>query len=99
MKRLIVIAGAAVLLAWVVLIVRSRPSKSSSAKANLQAALTNPVEFAKERVTGGIGVGIGPDRATGLPMIAVVTRGSPADKAGLRARDVILKVDGVSITN
>ena len=44
-----------------------------------------------------VGIGVEVDTTTdGLPLIVGVFRGSPADKAGLKADDVILAVDGKS---
>ncbi|HLX71813.1 MAG TPA: PDZ domain-containing protein [Verrucomicrobiae bacterium] len=62
----------------------------------VQAAMTNPVGFAKSHVTGGIGAVLLVDPATGLPRIQIVLAGSPAARAGLRPGDVILEVDGVT---
>jgi membrane-associated protease RseP (regulator of RpoE activity) len=78
---------------------RSRVSQpaSSSIHETAQAAATNLVEFAKSRMTGGIGVIFSVDPATGLPTIHAVAIGSPAERAGLRAGDMITKVDGVSV--
>jgi C-terminal processing protease CtpA/Prc len=68
-------------------------------RQTLKTAVTNPVEFAKSRVTGGIGVNLTTDPASALPLIAAVGAGSPADRAGLRAGDLITKVDGLATTN
>lgn len=45
----------------------------------------------------GIGARLGIE--DGLPVIAMPFEGSPAEEAGIRAGDVILEVDGVSVTN
>lgn len=70
-----------------------------SALAVVRSALTNPVEFAKSRVTGGIGLILRTDVPTGLPIVQGVGVGSPAEAAGLRPGDLILRVDGVPTTN
>lgn len=73
----------------------SHPFKRGSVANSAESAITNPVGFAKSHVTGGIGALLMADPATGLPRINGVLSGSPAQRAGLRAGDVILAVDGV----
>jgi S1-C subfamily serine protease len=62
----------------------------------IHSAITNPVEFAKARFTGGVGAILRTDPATGVPLINQVVAGSPAEKAGLRGGDLILEVDGIA---
>ena len=92
----------AVALLFALLVMQSR-SVSRSASINLrataQAALANPVEFAKSRITGGVGVNLSTDLASGFPIIRAVGAGSPADRAGLHVGDLITKVDGWTTTN
>jgi carboxyl-terminal processing protease len=57
------------------------------------------VEFAKNRVTGGVGVMLRVEPGTGLPMVQGVGVGSPAEAAGLHVGDVIMEVNGQAITN
>jgi C-terminal processing protease CtpA/Prc len=71
-------------------------SKHDSLKKTVEAAITNPVAFAKSRFTGGIGAILLADPKTGVPVIHQVIAGSPAQAAGLRDGDIILKVDGVA---
>lgn len=49
-----------------------------------------------EGIYYGIGAYVGTDVATGLPKIAGVISGTPAEAAQLRANDIIYEVDGVS---
>lgn len=44
----------------------------------------------------GIGVLIAPDQATGLMSLSYVVPGTPADKAGLLAGDILYAIDGAS---
>ena len=74
----------------------ARPSRHESVIDTIQSAVSNPVEFAKARVTGGIGAVVTADPATGLPLVREVLVGSPAEKAGLREGDIIIQVDGVA---
>jgi C-terminal processing protease CtpA/Prc len=64
----------------------------------VESAITNPVAFAKSRFTGGIGAIMLADPNTGRTVIHQVIAGSPAEAAGLRDGDVVLKVNGVSTT-
>jgi C-terminal processing protease CtpA/Prc len=72
-----------------------RPSPESL-KDTIHSAITNPVAFAKNRFTGGVGAVLGVDQATGLLLIRQVIAGSPAEKAGLREGDLILQIDGIA---
>jgi C-terminal processing protease CtpA/Prc len=73
-------------------------SKHDSLKDTVESAITNPVAFAKSRFTGGIGAIMLADPKTGRTVIHQVIAGSPAEAAGLRDGDVVLKVNGVSTT-
>lgn len=64
----------------------------------MQSLITNSTEFARSRITGGVGVVLSLDTATGLPRVMSVKAGSPADKAGLRAGDVITRINGATTT-
>ena len=72
---------------------RADPSKF---RDTLHSALTNPVEFAKSQVTGGVGVLLRADSATGFPIVQGIGVGSPAERAGLRVGDVIIQVNGLA---
>jgi predicted metalloprotease with PDZ domain len=65
----------------------------------IDTMVTNPVEFAKSRIMGGIGVSLKTNSLTGLPVITLMLIDSPAEKAGLRVDDTIVMVDGMSTTN
>ena len=78
---------------------RPRPGRGAdwaSIKTTLDSAITNPIAFGKTHFTGGIGIMVGTDPAAGLPLIAGVAGGSPAEKAGLRVGDIIIKVNDVA---
>jgi membrane-associated protease RseP (regulator of RpoE activity) len=75
----------------------SRPSSANFGNA-MQSLITNSTEFARSRITGGVGVVLSLDTATGLPRVMSVKAGSPADKAGLRAGDVITRINGATTT-
>ena len=62
----------------------------------MHSAITNPIAFAKNRFTGGVGAVLVTDPATGLLLIKKVLVGSPAETAGLREGDYIVQVDGVA---
>lgn len=74
----------------------AKSARPGSVVRAAELAITNPVEFAKSHVTGGIGAVLLADPVTGLPRIQMVLAGSPAARAGLRAGDEILEVDGMT---
>jgi C-terminal processing protease CtpA/Prc len=74
----------------------ARRAGQESLEDTSHSAITNPVAFAKNRFTGGVGAILLIDPATGLPLIRQVIAGSPAEKAGLREGDIILQVDGIA---
>ena len=69
--------------------------KRESLNDTIHEVIRDPVTFSKNRFTGGIGIILIVDPATGLPAILEVMAGSPAKMAGLQAEDVIMKVNGV----
>ena len=71
-------------------------SNEKSLDETMHSAITNPIAFAKNRFTGGVGTVLATDRTTGLPRIQKVVAGSPAETAGLREGDYIVQVDGVA---
>ena len=75
----------------------SRPGSAKLQNA-MQSLATNPAEFVKSQITGGVGVLLGADPQTGLPMAMGVLAGSPADRAGVRRGDVITQINGVTTT-
>jgi C-terminal processing protease CtpA/Prc len=64
----------------------------------MQTLATNPAEFARNRMTGGVGVLLGVNPPVTLPTVMGVLAGSPADKAGLRRGDVITQINGATMT-
>jgi C-terminal processing protease CtpA/Prc len=103
MRRAVIILavcfGCAVILT-VIYSVRWRHSHNteSSGSPALEALTTHPLDYAKSRITGGVGVLIVVDTATGLPRIHAMSTDSPALNSGLREGDIITKVDGLSTT-
>ena len=75
---------------------RARLSRQAPLKDVFHSEITNAVGFAKSHFTGGVGVVLKADAASGLPMINQVVAGSPAEKAGLLKGDIIVQVDGVA---
>ncbi len=63
---------------------------------NNNPVLSAPTQAAKEHLTGGIGITIRRDAATGLPAVDGVRQGSPAAEAGVQSGDLILEVNGES---
>ena len=61
--------------------------------ANAKPQPFEPVVAAAHSGLGRIGVRLAFDKATGLPTIVGITRGSPALDFGLRVGDVLIKVD------
>jgi len=74
----------------------AKRSSQESLKETMHSAITNPIAFAKNRFTGGVGAVLVTDPATGLLLIKKVLVGSPAETAGLREGDYIVQVDGVA---
>ena len=60
----------------------------------VQAAAADPVQFTKNRFTGGIGAALSIDAVSGLPVVNGVIPGSPAEIAGLKPDDLLVEVDG-----
>ena len=74
-----------------------RPESSETFRQAMRAAMNDPVGFASNRLTGGIGAFLASDPETGFPRIEAVTRGSPAERSGILAGDMLIAVDGVSV--
>ena len=58
------------------------------------------IQKLQESTTGvfyGIGAYVGLDQATGYPKLTGIMEGTPAEKAGLKAEDVIVEVDGQDV--
>ena len=79
---------------WATRASSARQAHKVSIKDTIHSAITNPADFAKTHFTGGIGVILATDLATGLLVVNEVAVGSPAEKAGLRKADIIIKVNG-----
>ena len=73
-----------------------KPSPQASIKDTVHSVMTNPVSFAKNRFTGGVGAALTVDKTSGNLLIMQVMPGSQAEVAGLLAGDHILQVDGVA---
>lgn len=71
----------------------SGPVAGSNAQTPVALAAANSLAAIKRVFTGGVGLQLTMDGSAGLPKVAGVLRGSPAESAGLRAGDLILKVD------
>jgi membrane-associated protease RseP (regulator of RpoE activity) len=93
--RVIALFGLLIFAIWAGIRHSSNPSGSATVAGAIRSAATNPVQFAKDHFTGGIGALLQPDPATGAVVIREVLHGSPAEKAGLREDDLILEIDGV----
>jgi membrane-associated protease RseP (regulator of RpoE activity) len=83
-----------ILLAW--WFVHRNSFSASRQTPSVNQRINAAVAFAKNHLTGGIGVILGTDPRTGLVTIQEDITGSPAEKAGLREGDVITKVNGIS---
>jgi S1-C subfamily serine protease len=94
---IVAFAVAALLALWASRSCTGGSANSTSFRNAVQSLATNPTEFVKSRITGGVGALLARDPA-GLPQIDKVMAGSPADKAGLRAGDVITHVNGETMT-
>lgn len=89
-------AGVIVFALWTTRTRSERRPAPESLNDAIHSVITNPVAFAKNRFTGGVGAVMSIDSATGLPQIRQVLAGSPAEKAGLREGDILLQVDGIA---
>lgn len=58
-----------------------------------QAQPFEPVLAVNHQGPGRIGVRLAYDKATGMPRIAALTRGGPAEDFGFRVGDLIIKID------
>jgi M6 family metalloprotease-like protein len=74
----------------------SRGRKSQDVAVAL-AALSRPMKVGAQRVTLGVFVGEGDDNEGAT--VQRVLPGSPADRAGLKTGDVLLKVDNAAVSN
>ncbi len=78
-------------LAWVG-VPRWGPAQSPLPE-QLRSAVAKSESFVKNHVTGGVGAVLTVDGTTGLPRIASVLPGSPAETAGLLAGDTIVRIN------
>jgi PDZ domain-containing protein len=83
-------------LRWMARTRSARPPSQESLNDTIHSAITNPVKFAKARLTGGVGAVLLADPATGIPLVQNVVAGCPAEKAGLREGGHLIQVDGVA---
>jgi len=94
---------AAVLLIAVIIMLRQNAAQGPanplrSTESAARQAITNSVEFVKNRVTGGVGVAVAIDSSTKLPVVGAVAIGSPANEAGMRTGDIITRIGGIATT-
>ena len=94
---------AAVLLIAVIVMLRQNAAQGPanplpSTESAARQAITNSVEFVKNRVTGGVGVAVAIDSSTKLPVVGAVAMGSPANEAGMRTGDIITRIGGIATT-
>jgi membrane-associated protease RseP (regulator of RpoE activity) len=68
------------------------PLGGSNLRQSVQLAIANSEAAVKRRFTGGVGALLRMDNGTAFPAVAEVLHGSPAEIAGLRAGDLIIKV-------
>jgi S1-C subfamily serine protease len=87
------VAVATALIAWLAIGRSGERTKVGTWQKTVHSMATNPVEFTKVRLTGGIGVAVNTNEA-GFLIIYAVKVGSPAEKAGLKAKDVVTHIDG-----
>ena len=71
-------------------------SHARSANQPIKSAIRDPVSFARNHLTGGIGAMLQTDPASGGVKVFQLLAGSPAQKAGLLSGDIIIQVNGVS---
>lgn len=69
------------------------PALAIAEDAPAKPALFEPISPEKHTGLGKIGVRLVFDKATGVPTIAAITRGSPALDFGLKVGDVIIRID------
>ena len=77
---------------------KRRKTVSASSAIPATQALSNSVEFVKNRITGGVGVALAIDSNTKLPSVGAVAIGSPAHEAGLPTGDIVTRVGGLTTT-
>jgi C-terminal processing protease CtpA/Prc len=66
---------------------------SAQTDANAKPPPFQPIVAKDHEGDGRVGVRITYDKDTGLPVIAALTRSGPAECAGFRVGDVIIKID------
>src|SRR5438874_624820 len=72
---------------------QTRSRKPSQAGEVIKQFVANPLEFTTNNFKGGIGVAFGMDASSGLPSVHGVIPGTPAEAAGLRKGDVLLRIN------
>jgi len=73
---------------------RKNQPKPPDFAGTVRQLVADPIQFATNRLTGGIGAAI--DVGSGFPVVRVVIPGSPAEKAGLKNGDILLEIGKVS---
>jgi len=72
-----------------------KPVQNPTFKDEARQFIADPIQFATNRFKGGIGAALMLDPTNSLPRVNGVLQGSPAEVAGLRAKDLILEIDGM----
>jgi carboxyl-terminal processing protease len=95
-RKIVLVWTAILLMAGVVFFLLRATSPDQMHQAYL--SVSGVVDDVSSRVRGQIGVRLGTDAATGLPVVESLLRGSPAEQAGLRLGDVISHVNHKSLS-
>jgi C-terminal processing protease CtpA/Prc len=94
-RLLLAAALLAILLVSAAALLLRRPENADSTlQNNARQFIADPIQFATNRFKGGIGAALIMDSTNSLPRVNGIIPGSPAEAGGLRAKDLILEIDG-----